>query len=154
MIAPGFDWLACCSTVSSRTVIRCASSNGIRTEYISSMAHAAIFRNCSISSHIVPLRNQLAQKRDVIVRALDDYLQDKISFSNPNGGIYIWGKLNEPINEKQLIIQSLKQEVAFMPGSIFGAKDGYIRLSYGKVNINQIEEGISRLREAILVCEK
>ena len=50
-------------------------------------------------------------------------------------------------------MQSLKQEIAFMPGSIFGAKDGYIRLSYGKVNINQIEEGISRLREAILVCE-
>ena len=43
-------------------------------------------------------------------------------------------------------MQSLKQEIAFMPGSIFGAKDGYIRLSYGKVNINQIEEGISRLR--------
>ena len=40
-------------------------------------------------------------------------------------------------------MQSLKQEIAFMPGSIFGAKDGYIRLSYGKVNINQIEEGIS-----------
>ena len=63
------------------------------------------------------------------------------------------GKLKEPINEKQIIMQSLKQEIAFMPGSIFGAKDGYIRLSYGKVDIDQIEEGISRLREAILVCE-
>ena len=51
-------------------------------------------------------------------------------------------------------MQSLKQEIAFMPGSIFGAKDGYIRLSYGKVNIDQIEEGISRLWEAILVCGK
>ncbi len=49
------------------------------------------------------------------------------------------GKLKEPINEKQLIMQSLKQEIAFMPGSIFGAKDGYIRLSYGKVDIDQIE---------------
>ena len=63
------------------------------------------------------------------------------------------GKIKEPINEKQLIMQSLKQEIAFMPGSIF-RKDGYIRLSYGKVNISQIEEGISRLREAILVCGK
>lgn len=68
--------------------------------------------------------------------------------------VYTYGKIKESINEKQLIMQSLKQEIAFMPGSIFGAKDGYIRLSYGKVNINQIEEGISRLREAILVCGK
>ncbi|MED3542192.1 PLP-dependent aminotransferase family protein, partial [Bacillus toyonensis] len=28
------------------------------------------------------------------------------------------------------------------------------RLSYGKVNSYQIEEGISRLREAITICEK
>ena len=53
------------------------------------------------------------------------------------------GKIKRTDKRKQLIMQSLKQEIAFMPGSIFGAKDGYIRLSYGKVNISQIEEGIS-----------
>lgn len=62
------------------------------------------------------------------------------------------GKLKQPINEKQLIMQGLKQ-IAFMPGSIFGAKDGYIRLSYGKVDTNQIEEGISRLHAAIKYCQ-
>ncbi|MED4651922.1 MocR-like pyridoxine biosynthesis transcription factor PdxR [Bacillus pseudomycoides] len=112
------------------------------------------FETVPFDTHITQLRNQLAQKRDVIVDALNYYLQDTISFSNPNGGIYIWGKLKEPINEKQLIMQSLKQQVAFMPGSIFGAKDGYIRLSYGKVHINQIEDGISRLHTAIELCQK
>ena len=118
------------------------------------MAYAAVFRNCTISVAYRTVTKTTSRKRDVIVRALNEQLHDKISFSNPTGGIYIWGKLKEPINEKQLIMQSLKQEIAFMPGSIFGAKDGYIRLSYGKVDIDQIEEGISRLREAILVCEK
>lgn len=118
------------------------------------MAYAAIFRNRTISVSYRTVTKTIIEKRDVIVRALNEQLHDKISFSNPTGGIYIWGKLKESINEKQLIMQSLKQEIAFMPGSIFGAKDGYIRLSYGKVNINQIEEGISRLREAILVCGK
>ena len=113
-----------------------------------------VFRNCTISVAYRTVTKTTSRKRDVIVRALNEQLHDKISFSNPTGGIYIWGKLNEPINEKQLIMQSLKQEIAFMPGSIFGAKDGYIRLSYGKVDIDQIEEGISRLREAILVCGK
>ena len=51
------------------------------------------------------------------------------------------GKIKRTDKRKQLIMQSLKQEIAFMPGSIFGAKDGYIRLSYGKVNIDKIEEG-------------
>jgi GntR family transcriptional regulator, regulator for abcA and norABC len=112
------------------------------------------FERIPFQSHIEPLRKQLKEKRDIIVRALNKQLQDKISFSTPNGGMYIWGKLNKPIHEKQLIMQSLKNEIAFMPGSIFGAKDGYIRLSYGKVNRYQIEEGISRLREAIIICEE
>ena len=67
--------------------------------------------------------------------------------------VYTFGEIKRTYKRKQIIMQSLKQEIAFMPGSIFGAKDGYIRLSYGKVDIDQIEEGISRLREAILVCE-
>ncbi len=113
------------------------------------------FETVPFQSHIVPLRKQLAEKRDVIVRALNEQLHDKISFSNPTGGIYIWGKLKRTDKRKTTqYLQSLKQEIAFMPGSIFGAKDGYIRLSYGKVNIDQLREGVSRLREAILVCGK
>ena len=44
-----------------------------------------------------------SRKRDVIVHALNEQLHDKISFSNPTGGIYIWGKLKEPINENNLL---------------------------------------------------
>ena len=152
MIAPGLrvGWL-----VAPQSVVERLSDARHQMELGMSIflsGFAAVFRNCTIS---VAYRTvTTAEKRDVIVRALNEQLHDKISFSNPTGGIYIWGKLNEPINEKQLIMQSLKQEIAFMPGSIFGAKDGYIRLSYGKVDIDQIEEGISRLREAILVCGK
>ncbi|EOP90493.1 GntR family transcriptional regulator [Bacillus cereus HuB4-4] len=112
------------------------------------------FETVPFNLHIASLQKQITEKRDIIIRSLTEQLQDKISFSNPAGGIYIWGKLKEPLNEKKLIMQSLKQEIAFIPGSIFGAKDGYIRLSYGKVNVHQIEEGISRLRKAITICEE
>ncbi|KEK22530.1 PLP-dependent aminotransferase family protein [Bacillus gaemokensis] len=112
------------------------------------------FETVPFDTHIKQLREQLAKKRDVIVDAINISLHEELSFSRPTGGIYVWGKLKQPINEKQLIMQSLKQQVAFMPGSIFGAKDGYIRLSYGKVDPHQINEGISRLHAAIKVCQK
>lgn len=107
------------------------------------------FETVPFETHLQQLRSKLVQKRDVLVDALQHSLHEELSFSIPRGGIYIWGKLHQPINEKQLIIQSLKQQVSFMPGSIFGAKDGYIRLSYGKVDINHITEGASRLQQAI-----
>ncbi|MGG0240132.1 PLP-dependent aminotransferase family protein [Bacillus rhizoplanae] len=110
------------------------------------------FETVPFETHLQQLRYELFQKRNILADALQRSLQKELSFSIPTGGIYIWGKLKQPIQEKQLIMQSLKQQVAFMPGSIFGAKDGYIRLSYGKVDINYITEGIFRLQKAINFC--
>lgn len=107
------------------------------------------FETVPFESHLQQLRSELVQKRNILADALQHSLKEELSFSLPTGGIYIWGKLQQPINEKQLIMQSLKQQVAFMPGSIFGAKDGYIRLSYGKVDVNHIADGVSRLKQAI-----
>ena len=107
------------------------------------------FETVPFESHLQQLRSELVQKRNILADALQHSLQEELSFSMPTGGIYIWGKLQQPINEKQFVMQSLKQQVAFMPGSIFGAKDGYIRLSYGKVDIGHITEGVSRLQQAI-----
>jgi len=112
------------------------------------------FETVPFETHLQQLRSKLLQKRNVLVDALQCSLQEELLFLMPTGGIYIWGKLKQPIQEKQLTIQGLKQQVAFMPGSIFGAKDGYIRLSYGKVDINDITEGISRLQKAINFCYK
>ena len=110
------------------------------------------FETVPFETHLQKLRYELLQKRNVLADALQCSLQKELSFPMPTGGIYIWGKLTQPIQEKQLIMQSLKQQVAFMPGSIFGAEDGYIRLSYGKVDINYITEGVSRLQKAINFC--
>ncbi|MFD0772047.1 PLP-dependent aminotransferase family protein [Bacillus sp. CGMCC 1.60114] len=111
------------------------------------------FETVPFETHLQKLRYELLQKRNVLASALQHSLHEELSFSMPTGGIYIWGKLKHPVQEKQLIMQSLKQQVAFMPGSIFGAKDGYIRLSYGKVDINHITEGVSRLQKAINFCD-
>ncbi|MGG0186780.1 PLP-dependent aminotransferase family protein [Bacillus rhizoplanae] len=110
------------------------------------------FETVPFETHLQQLRYELLQKRNILADALQCSLRKELSFSIPTGGIYIWGKLKQPIQEKQLIMQSLKQQVAFMPGSIFGAKNGYIRLSYGKVDINYITEGIFRLQKAINFC--
>ncbi|OUB80920.1 MocR-like pyridoxine biosynthesis transcription factor PdxR [Bacillus wiedmannii] len=155
MIAPGLriGWLVAPQSVVER-LSDARHQMELGMSIFSQWLIQQFFETVTFNSHITLLRKQLVKKRDFIVRSLNEQLHDKISFSNPHGGIYIWVKLKSPINEKQLIMQSLKKEIAFMPGSIFGAKDGYIRLSYGKVNIHQIEEGISRLREAITFCEE
>ena len=76
------------------------------------------------------------------------------SLFKPDWWYLYMGKIKRTDQRKTTHYAKLKTRNCFYARSIFGAKDGYIRLSYGKVNIDQIEEGISRLREAILVCGK
>lgn len=43
----------------------------------------------------------------------------------------------------------MKRVVAFVPGSIFGTKKGYVRLTFGRGETNLIREGILRFADAL-----
>ena len=80
MIAPGLrvGWLV--APICSRKIIRRTAPNGIRYEHIPAVAYAAVFRNCTISVAYRTVTKTTSRKRDVIVRALNEQLHDKISF--------------------------------------------------------------------------
>lgn len=99
--------------------------------------------------HIHLLRKQLKQRRDQIVLDLHQMLDDKISFFSPDGGIHLWGKLKTPVNEQKLLEESIRNGVAFVPGSILGTEKGGQRFTYGRAETNLIHEGIYRFSEAL-----
>ncbi|NHC41112.1 PLP-dependent aminotransferase family protein [Bacillus sp. MM2020_1] len=104
--------------------------------------------------HIHFLRKQLKQRRDQIVLSLKQLLDDKFSFSIPNGGIHLWCKLNEPIDEQKLLEESIRKGIAIVPGGILGSEKGCQRLTYGRVETSSIHEGIERFSEALINIEK
>lgn len=104
--------------------------------------------------HIHFLRKQLKLRRDQIVSSLKQLLDDKISFSIPNGGIHLWCKLNEPVDEQKLLEESIRKGIAFVPGGILGSEKGCQRFTYGRVETSSIHEGIERFSEALIKIEK
>ncbi|WP_100403533.1 MocR-like pyridoxine biosynthesis transcription factor PdxR [Bacillus sp. FJAT-42315] len=103
----------------------------------------------SFSSHIESLRNRLQLKRDLLVQGLERYLDEEIDFLVPDGGIHLWGKLNVAINENKLLEEAVRHGVAFVPGHLMGSDKGYIRLTFGRAEVNDIQEGVTRLKAAI-----
>jgi GntR family transcriptional regulator of abcA and norABC len=101
------------------------------------------------NTHIRMLREQLKQRRDQMALSLEEFLGDQIEFFIPEGGIHMWCKLNDSINEYQLLEESMKKGVAFVPGSIFGSKKGYVRFTFGRGETNLIQEGVSRFADAL-----
>lgn len=101
------------------------------------------------TTHIEMIRSQLKLRKDVMTSTLKDLTSNQVDFYSPQGGIHLWCRVNPSINEYQLLEESIKNGVAFVPGSIFGSKKGYIRITFGRGEPKDISKGILRFAEAL-----
>ncbi len=119
------------------------------------MIAANILKSDHFDDHIANLKKGLKAKRDLIMEALYKELGDKISFSAPNGGIHLWCRLNsDVVLADSLFKESVKRGVVFAPGSTLSAEHNFLRLTYARVNTEDISKGIKQLASAFEFIEK
>jgi DNA-binding transcriptional MocR family regulator len=96
-------------------------------------------------------RSVYRERRDAMLQALDDYLPD-LSWTEPDGGFYVWLTLPEHLDSKQMLPRAVKELVAYTPGTAFYA-DGQgrnrMRLSFCYPTPEFIREGIRRLSTVV-----
>lgn len=88
------------------------------------------------------------RSRDLMLAVLKKYAASNLSWTTPQGGLFIWLTLPSHLDAQQLYLKALKQNVAFIPGYIFYAKKpclNTLRLSYATATRNQIKTGIKKL---------
>jgi GntR family transcriptional regulator, regulator for abcA and norABC len=103
----------------------------------------------SFHSHINSLVKELEKRRDQIITSLQFYLKELIEFSVPLGGIHLWCRIKKDVNEMQLLEESIKRGVIYVPGSTMGSKKGFVRFTFARENEESIHEGIKRFAEAL-----
>ncbi|MBX3481432.1 MAG: PLP-dependent aminotransferase family protein [Caulobacter sp.] len=103
--------------------------------------------------HLGRLRAAYAAKRAVLLAALDRHMTEGVTWTPPEGGMFVWLTLPEGMDGKQVLERALAEErVAFVPGAPFFAEvaaDNCLRLSYSLPNDPDIEEGVRRLGRLI-----
>ena len=106
------------------------------------------------TSHIKNLAKQLESRRDQIVVSLQSFLKEEVDFTIPNGGIHIWCRVKKAVNEIQLLEESIKRGVIFVPGSTMGSEKGFVRFTFSRENEENIHEGIKRFADALYAIKK
>ncbi|MBB6672890.1 aminotransferase-like domain-containing protein [Cohnella nanjingensis] len=100
--------------------------------------------------HISSLRQRLAYKMDTLRAALDTAIPGLASFAVPNGGLNLWVNwrgAGDP-DETRMLERAIRAGMTYVPGQVFGTRPGFLRLSFAKPALDQIEEGVLRLRRA------
>jgi 2-aminoadipate transaminase len=109
--------------------------------------------------HVEHLRGVYRRKRDALVESLEREFGDwtGVTWTHPKGGMFVWLTLPPEIATSPgsaFLKAALKEGVLYIPGE-FGhvSETGDVpkneaRLSFGDASIDQIREGVRRLRRA------
>ncbi len=107
-----------------------------------------------IERHVRRMVSVYKEKRDAMVKALDEYFPEYTWYSRPIGGFFVFAYVfKEGFDTKKLMDIALnKYKVAYVPGQGFhpdGTGANSMRLNYSYPTIEQIWEGIRRLSQMI-----
>ena len=115
------------------------------------IVHAALDRG--VVRELAPaLRQHYRDKRDVMETALHEVLGDRIRWTQPRGGFFLWADFGEGIDDNRLFDEALVERVSFVVGSAFFVDGGghrFGRLSYSAPTHDGIREGVARLARAL-----
>ncbi len=118
-----------------------------------SQIHTAVFlQENDLEAHIQKIVDLYVKRRDVMLKAMDDYFPEGVTFTRPVGGLFTWVTFPEHVDGKELAQRAIEKKVAFVPGGAFypnGGNLNHARLNYSASDEETIIEGIKRLAEVI-----
>jgi 2-aminoadipate transaminase len=150
-IAPGLrtGWIAASEAVATAVVAARTDLGG------SPLTQRAIARYMSeglFEPHLQEVTTHYRRKRDLMLASLERHCAGAAEWTTPDGGFFVWLKLK--VGDVEAVTQAATQEeLAFLPGPYFAAEPGrfsdHLRLAYGEIAEEQIEEGVRRLGRAL-----
>ena len=152
-LSPGLrvGWVCAAMPVISQLVLMKQAAD-LHSATLNQIAVASVAEQ-HFDSHIDTIRSAYRARRDTMLEALQAHMPEGVSWTKPEGGMFIWVTLPDTLDGADLLKQSLESErVAFVPGHAFfadGSGRNTLRLSYSTSTEGKIAEGIERLGQLI-----
>lgn len=105
-----------------------------------------------LEPHLAELNEANHVRRDALLAALDSHLGDIATWTEPEGGLFVWATLPDHVNTWDMIHDAIDHQVLYIPGGAFAVVEGHdntMRLNFSNVSVENIHEGIQRLAEVI-----
>lgn len=112
----------------------------------------AWLENFDFDGHVQKIKDLYRQRRDIMLKLMDEQFPKEVTYTRPEGGLFIWVTLPEYMNARELFKQCVAKKVAFVPGELFFASPGhanYFRLNYSYNDEAVIREGIGRIADVL-----
>jgi 2-aminoadipate transaminase len=153
VLAPGFriGWVIGPSAVIEK-LAQARQAVDLQTSTFTQHIVLELLRRGVLERQIPRLRDLYRERRDAMLRALEECFPQGITWTSPAGGMFLMVRLREDINATDLLNKSLKQNVAFVPGEEFfidGTGKNTLRLNFSNAAPDLVKTGIRRLSQLL-----
>ena len=133
-------------------VVRLKQARDLHTSTMSQwMAHDVLGDSEFLAGHRVVLARLYAERCRALVAALRTRLDGQIELVEPDGGMFVWGRVTG-VDTTALLPSAVEHGVAFVPGSAFyldGGGTEHVRLSFATLVPDQLDVAVERLARAV-----
>ena len=142
MVAPSEVLRRC--VIAKQTVDLCTSpvSQAVASEYLALGRYAATVARAT---------GEYRQRMECMAEELSGTLPGQLGFTRPQGGMFLWAQLLIPVDVHALFQGAVAQNVIYVPGAAFSPGGNALpamRFSFASPGVNDIREGVRRLRTA------
>ncbi len=122
------------------------------TSSVLQLATAEYLRGGHLQKHIDELVTSYREKRDLMLKTLAEVMPRNVSWTRPEGGLFLWVTLPKHMDAMALLQKAVERKVAYVAGVDFypdcDVKND-LRLNFSYSTKAQIVDGLKRLAQTI-----
>src|SRR5215208_1426295 len=152
-VSPGMrtGWVAASGPVFER-IIREKRNDDIHSATITQLVAARFLADGGYPKQLERAIPFYRERHDALLAAVERHLGPAATPARPLGGGHLWLTFRQPLDERDLYDEAVRQGVTFLPGGAMMAerpRATHIRLSCGYLDPDELTEGVRRLAVAV-----
>jgi 2-aminoadipate transaminase len=135
-----------------RKLVQAKQGADLHTSTFNQIVAHEVSRDGFLDQHIKYIRKIYRERRDAMLAAMDRFFPPEVDWTQPEGGLFLWGTLPDYLSSKEVLKDALERKVAFVPGDSFYPDENVhntMRLNFSNATPEMIFEGITRLGEVL-----
>ncbi len=124
----------------------------LHTAQLTQMVVHEVVKDGFLANHIPTIRKLYSDQCQAMLAALTEFFPSSVTWTKPEGGMFIWVTLPKHIDSTKLVDEAVAQNIAFVPGAPFYANQpetNTLRLSFVTVPPEKIRTGVAVLGKLI-----
>ena len=153
ILAPGLRvaWLVAPEPIAAKIEIAKEGADLSSSQLDMAIVNEAM-RSGLVDRHVPGLRRFYREKRDVMIRALEQNAPAGSAWTTPAGGFFVLYRAPEALDAAALLPVAIEAGIAYVPGDAFfvdGSGNNTMRLAFCRETPEKIIEGIKRLGQVL-----